>query len=185
MPQTPEGCRRPRQGKRAPDTASIQKQPNGRYKARYRDDNGSEHAQRFDKKGDAQAWLDAQMSSILVGSHVDPRAGKVTFDAFADEWLSTKADVAASTMLNVKGRLRKHAKPFFGGMQVSSVRPTHARAFVAALVATRPRAVECQGIVLTTGQVFDQAVDDCLIARSPFANVALPRDRSSRRDALP
>jgi integrase len=34
-----------------------------------------------------------------------------------------------------------------------------------------------KGIVLTTGQVFAQAMDDGMIARSPFAKVKLPEDR--------
>ena len=37
---------------------SIAKRPNGRWRARYRDDSGKEHSRHFDRKVDAQRWLD-------------------------------------------------------------------------------------------------------------------------------
>ncbi len=38
--------------------ASIQKRPDGRCRARYRDDAGSEHARHFARRVDGQRWLD-------------------------------------------------------------------------------------------------------------------------------
>jgi integrase len=157
--------------------ASIKKRDDGKWRARYRDETGKEHAQHFATRALGQAWLDRQSASLLGGEHVDPKAGKVRFGDYADEWLKTKADVAASTMGNVKGRLHKHAKPFFESMQMSAARPTHARAFVADLVSQGLAPSTVKGIVLTTAQVFAQAVDDGIIARSPFAKVSLPSDR--------
>lgn len=37
--------------------ANIQRRPDGRWRARYRDDAGREHARHFDRKTDAQRWL--------------------------------------------------------------------------------------------------------------------------------
>jgi integrase len=158
--------------------ASVKKRADGKWRARFRDERNVEHARHFAKRSDAQSWLDAQTARLVAGEHIAPRAGRVmTFDAYADEWLATKADVAASTMGNVKGRLRKHAKPYFGGMRLASVRPSHARAFVASLVADGLAPSTVKAITLTTGQVFAQAVEDGLIARSPFAKVTMPSDR--------
>src|SRR5215204_3765034 len=38
--------------------ASISRLPNGKYRPRYRDEHGKEHARHFDRKVDAQRWLD-------------------------------------------------------------------------------------------------------------------------------
>ena len=38
--------------------ASIDKQPNGRWRARYRDLNHRSRSKTFDRKGDAQQFLD-------------------------------------------------------------------------------------------------------------------------------
>ena len=112
-------------------------------------------------------WLDRQTASLVRGDEVDPKAGRVTFDAYAAEWLTTKADVAASTMANIRGRLNRHALPYFGPMQMAAVRPTDARAFVAELVASGLAPSSVKAIALTTGRVFGQAVDDGIVARNP------------------
>jgi hypothetical protein len=46
--------------------ASIKKR-GARWFARYRDDTGHEHGQRFDRKIDAQRWLDAQTTALVTG----------------------------------------------------------------------------------------------------------------------
>ena len=42
--------------------ASIQKRPNGMWRARYRDEYGREHTKHEARKVDAQQWLDEQMA---------------------------------------------------------------------------------------------------------------------------
>jgi len=52
--------------------ASITKRPDGRWRARYRDEAGKEHAKHFDRKVDAQRWVDEVTASIVTGQYVDP-----------------------------------------------------------------------------------------------------------------
>jgi hypothetical protein len=54
----------------------------------YRDEAGREHARHFDRKVDAHRWLDEVTTSVVTGTYVDPRAGKVTFRDCAAEWLA-------------------------------------------------------------------------------------------------
>jgi hypothetical protein len=56
--------------------ASIAKRANGRWRARYRDPSGREHARHFDRKIDAQRWLDETTADLLTGRYADPRAGR-------------------------------------------------------------------------------------------------------------
>lgn len=66
--------------------ASIQKRPDGRWRARYRDDAGKEHARHFRRKIDGQDWLDDVTASKKTGQYVDPSAGKTTFSAWYPSW---------------------------------------------------------------------------------------------------
>lgn len=50
-----------------------------RYRARYRDEAGKEHARHFLKKAQAQRWLDEVTASVVRGDYVDPTSGKITF----------------------------------------------------------------------------------------------------------
>lgn len=67
--------------------ASIQKRPSGRWRARYRDDAGKEHARHFDRKVDAQRWLDEVTADRLTGRYADPRRGSVAFGQYMASWM--------------------------------------------------------------------------------------------------
>lgn len=159
--------------------AYVEKRKDRRYRARYRDPHGQVRSQTFATKRDAERWLATVETSKITGDWVDPRLGRVTVETYARSWLATKADVARSTLGNIEGRLNKHLVPSFGPMQIAAVRPSHARTYIAELTARGLAPSTVKAIVLTTGQVFGQAVEDGIIARNPFATVALPADRHS------
>src|SRR4051812_44737271 len=102
--------------------ASIKRRPDGKYRARYRDDAGSEHARHFDRKVDAQRWLDEVTASILTGAYVDPRAGRVIFGDYARAWQRAQVH-RPNTAAAVDSALRVHAIPAFGNRQIASIRP--------------------------------------------------------------
>jgi integrase len=147
------------------------------WRARYRGPDGRERSQTFPTKAAAQRWLTTVETSKLRDEWIDPKVGKTSCGDYIDGWLATKANVAASTKLNIEGRVKKHIRPFFEDMPVNAVLPAHARAFVAGLVASPLAPATVKSITLTASQVFAQAVDDNLIARSPFARVARPAQR--------
>lgn len=66
--------------------ASIQKRPNGKWRARYRDAADKEHARHFDRKAEAQRWLDEITADVVTGRYVDPRAGNVSFGEYLQSW---------------------------------------------------------------------------------------------------
>ena len=69
-----------------------------RWRARYVDENGKEHARGFGRKRDAQAWLNKQLSDQVTGTWTDPVLSGVTFGVMAERWLSTKANRSAKTV---------------------------------------------------------------------------------------
>lgn len=70
--------------------ASIAKRPDGRYRARYRDSGGREHAKHFDRKIDAERWVTEQQSKVNRGEWVDPALGRVTVGEWSTTWLASK-----------------------------------------------------------------------------------------------
>jgi len=156
--------------------AHIQKR-GSRWQARYRGPDGRERTHRFDRKVDAEAWLDTNGADIARGMWIDPEAGKVTFENYAKTWLKTKVDVSPRTLINVEGRIYNHAIPHFGKLRMADIRPITARAFVAKLTAAGRAPSTVKAIFLTTSQVFAQAVVDGVMARNPCSGVALPSDR--------
>jgi hypothetical protein len=147
------------------------------WRARYRAPDGAERSRTFARRSDAEAFLTKVEDSKLRGEWVDPSLGKTCVREYADQWLTTKADVAPRTFVNIEARLRMHVVPHFGSMPLNRVRPSHVRALVADLV----RAGYAPGTVKATyqivAQIFAQAALDGLVARSPCVGIELPRDR--------
>jgi len=99
--------------------ANIAKRPDGRWRARYRDAHGAEHARHFTRKVDAQRWLDSVTTAVQTGMYVDPNRGRVTVAEWAPRWLAGQAHLKPSTRERYAGILREHVLPASSRVQVA------------------------------------------------------------------
>jgi integrase len=157
--------------------ASIQKRPNGQWRARYRDEAGKEHARHFARKTDAQQWLDSVTASVVRGDYVDPSAGKVTVKAYAARWEAVQVS-SEGTKRIVDNALRLHLVPALGERPMASVRRSDVQGFVKALEARELAAGSVRNIYDVTAQVFASAVEDRVIASSPCRKITLPKSET-------
>jgi len=156
-------------------SSSIAKRPDGRWRARYRDSNGKEHAKHFDRKVQARRWLDEVTAAVVTGQYVDPRAGKITFEAYATEW-AARQPWRPKTRDRVAASLRVHILPAIGKRPIADVKPSEVQALVTSLSAhLAPSTVEM--IYTTVRSVFRSAELDRLILRTPCLRIAKPRPR--------
>ena len=153
---------------------SIAKRPNGKWRARYRDESGRERARHFDRKVDAQRWLDEIASSVLTGKYVDPGAGKVTFKQFYDDWSERQLWVPAT---RANADLATGSVPF-ADLPMKSIRRSHVEAWIKTVAAAwAPTTVKTRFVIVRS--VFRAAVSDRIIANDPSTGVALPRRRKA------
>lgn len=152
--------------------ASIKKRPDGRWRARYRDDAGKEHAGHFTRKVDAQRWLDEKTAAIVTGQYVDPRAGRLTVREYAAQWRAAQV-WRPKTERRVDAALRNHILPALGDRALSSVRTSDVQGLVKALSATmQPSSV--RAVYSTVRSLFKAAAEDRFITASPCVRVRLP-----------
>jgi hypothetical protein len=105
--------------------ASIDKRPNGTWRARWREyPGGPQHARHFPNKVDAERFLVEVGHQILVGAYVNPSAGLVTLDQYATEWLGRRT-WRPSTRDRVERELRLHIVPPLGDRPLASLRRAH------------------------------------------------------------
>src|SRR3954447_24857995 len=97
--------------------ASIARRPDGTYRPRFRDETGKEHARHFKRKVDAQRWLDEQTAAMVTGAYVDPRAGRMTFAEYAEQWRTTQV-VRPTTGLAYERVLRRNVYPRLGPVRL-------------------------------------------------------------------
>ena len=169
--------------------ANIQKRPDGRWRARYRDEAGREHAKHFTRKLDAQRWIDEVTTSIVIGQYVDPRAGKITFKEYAEQWRAAQVHRPTSEAY-VEGVLRRHVYPIFGDRPIGSVLPSEVQAWVK-LLGTGDRAAKRKPLAPATvgvihgvvSGIFRSAIRDRRIMANPCEGTRLPR--VERRRIMP
>lgn len=167
--------------------ANIQKRQDGRWRARYRDPGGKEHARHFSRKVDAQRWIDEITASVVTGNYVDPKAGAITFQDYAERWRAVQVH-RPTTQAHVETMLRRHAYPALGGKKLSAILPSDVQAWVSRLSAggsdRRPLAPATVGVVhgIVSG-VMKSAVRDRRIAANPCEGTKLPKVQ--RRKVVP
>lgn len=161
--------------------ASIKKRPNGSWRARYRDEAGREHARHFERKVDAQRWLDEVTASVITGQYVDPRAGKITFDA----WWRTWSERQVWTTGTRESADQAAACVTFGSVPMKALKPSHFQGWVKAM--SQPSQKRTGGLAASTirtrwnyvHMALQGAIQDRIIATDPTVGVSLPRVRRS------
>jgi integrase len=161
--------------------ANIQKRPDGRWRARYRDEGGQEHAKHFARKLEAKRWLDEVTTSIVTGQYVDPRAGKIAFREYAEQWRAAQVHRPTSAAY-VEGMLRRHVYPIYGARAIGSILPSEIQAWVKLLgvgdraTKRKPLAAGTIGVLhgVVSG-IFRSAMRDRRIMANPCEGTRLPR----------
>ncbi|WP_234783129.1 tyrosine-type recombinase/integrase [Mycolicibacter sinensis] len=93
-----------------------------RWRARYVDDLGREHAKAFGRKTDAQSWLNQQVSDQVTGRWTDPDLSGVTFGTMAERWVATKANRAAKTVAGYRSLLETVVLPRWEAVALRDIR---------------------------------------------------------------
>lgn len=153
--------------------AHIEKRGPGRWRARYRGPDGRERSKTFERKVDAQQWLDRMHGDIARGEYVDPReARRVTVASYAEQWMALQPWRQSTRDSTLSGLQR--ILPAFGERPIGSLRTSELQAWAIGLEATlSPATVE--GTVRLLKALLKAACDDRLIPRSPAAVVKLRR----------
>ena len=116
--------------------ASISRLPNGKYRPRYRDEHGKEHARHFDRKVDAQRWLDEVTAAVVTGTYVDPGAGRQTFAEYYAEWSARQVWAPGTeTAMSLAAR-----STTFADVRMRSLRRSHLEHWVKNVGHPRPGA---------------------------------------------
>lgn len=159
---------------------NIAKRPNGKYRARYRDATGKEHARHFTRKGDAERWLAQQVVRLADGTWVDPQAGRRTFAAYVHEWLADQVQHRPGTADNTARRIHNHLLPAFGPQPLTAIRRGEIQAWVRTLSDQGLAPTYVEALYRLLAQILRSAVADRLLTASPCHDIRLPARTPSK-----
>ncbi len=94
-----------------------------RYEVRLRGGDGKERSRTFRTKKEAERYERSQHTALEHGLWVDPRAGKVTLEAWAGEWERTVVHLRPSTRRIYAANLRNHIVPQLGNIELGKLTP--------------------------------------------------------------
>jgi integrase len=150
--------------------ASIDRRPNGKWRARWREyPGGPQKSRHFPRKVDAERFLVKMQHDLQTGAYVDPAAARISLSEYADvhverqPWRPATEDMARQALA--------HVGHVLGDRPLGTVRKGDVQAVVSGL----PLAPSTVRLVHQhLASLFDAAVSDGLIARNPARGVTLP-----------
>ena len=160
------------------NVASIQKRPDGKWRARYRDPDGKEHARHFPRKIDGQKWLDEVSASIVTGQYVDPKAGEITLEDYFEKWAERQV-WAPATRKSAANALKRCT---FKDLPIKSIKKSHVESFVKAMHDAGLAVSSIKLNMRFVQMVLKAAVDDRMIASNPTTGVKSPK--ADRREEM-
>lgn len=159
------------------------------YVGRYRGPDGREHSRSFTLRRDAKAWVDANMTTVRTGDHVDPNGGKVTLA----ELMALAVKSASSGTATTRQFAANNLGPL-AGVPIGKLTVPEMKTWMDELESGRswengkPLAPSSVRIVVSAVKAaLNEAVTDGLLRRSPAATLKADRNvrqREVTRDVL-
>jgi hypothetical protein len=104
-----------------------------RYRPHFRDPSGREITKAFDRKVDAQRWLDAQTVPLVCGSYVHPERSRLTVGQWAETWLAGRSHLKPRTLSSYRSLLSTQVLPTWERVPLSKVAHSDVAVWVAGM----------------------------------------------------
>lgn len=171
----------------APDGSRIPNARHGRglrWRARYYDASGKQFSRQFDRRIDAQRWLDSVTTAVGTGSYVDPNRSKTVVRVVADEWLAGKLNLKETTRARYVNALTVHVLPRWGDVPLVRVEHSAIQRWLAELTSSGQAGASVRKVHGVLSAILDLAVRQKRLPSNPAHGVNLPRARSRARRYL-
>jgi integrase len=154
---------------------SVARRPNGKWRARYRDARGREHARHFARKVDATRWLASIETARARGEWVDPRRAHVRVGEWAEAWLAGQVQLKPSTKERYELLVRGQILPWWERVPLASVSYADVSMWVQQLSASGLAASTVRQAHRVLSLMLAHAMRDGRLTRNPAEGVRLPR----------
>ncbi len=156
----------------------IDKRGDRRYRARYRAPDGRERSRTFERRIDAERWLATQAADVARGAWLDPAAGRLAFETWAERWEAGLSNLRPTTRALNVGVLRNHLLPRFRAYRLTDIATSDVQAMVAEGLEAGASASAVRRRVIVLRTILEAAVAEGRIGRNPAARVTLPTERA-------
>lgn len=170
--------------RRADGAPSARAGKGRRWLARYVDDEGRENSRSFDRRVDAQAWLDEITAAHITGTYVAPRAGLVTVGELHAKWIGTQGHLKATTVATREITWSAHVEPRWSSVSAANVHTTDIRSWVQDMTGAGAGPTTVENALSVLRQILEMAVQDRRLPRNPSQGVKAPKRKHRPRGYL-
>lgn len=157
---------------------SVNKRPDGQWRARYRGPDKRERSKHFPRKLDAERWLAAVEVAKTRGEWIDPSLSRALTGLWARKWLAAQGQLKPTTFVRYEGIVDKHIEPAWGRVPLAEVAPADVAAWLARLTESGLAAATVRYIHRVFSLAMAYAVLDGRLSRNPAEGVPLPRAKA-------
>lgn len=155
-----------------------------RWLARYVDDQGQENTRSFERKTDAQAWLNEITATQVTGTCVAPKAGRVTVAELHAKWLGSQGHLKETTVATRFLAWSAYVEDRWASVAAADVHTSDIRAWVQELAAAGAKPATIENALSVLRQILEMAVDDRRITRNPCTGVKATKRHHRARGYL-
>lgn len=155
-----------------------------RWDVKLRDAQGRQYSRTFRTKKEAAAYEANEVNSHNRGTWVDPRNSEMCFRDLAQRWLDMGVGKRTKTRVRDEGIVQRHLLPTLGHRAIGSIRNSDLQELVNTwnTAGLSPGTLQRHKAVLSA--IFNLAVNDDLLARSPVRGLRMPRLEASEGRVL-
>jgi integrase len=157
------------------------------WRARYRDNNGRECSQTFERRIDAEQFLERVGADVHRREWIDPALRRTSFDDWARAWWATTVRLRPTTRRSYHQLLDAHVLPYFGGRPLRSIDFMEVEEFITVkLIQGKLGPKRIRDAVSVISLVMNAAVQSGVRRDNPAANhhVTVRRKRIRQGDVL-
>ena len=154
--------------------SSIDRRPNGRWRARYRDSHGRSRSRTFDRRADALQFLERTGTAMQRGEWRDPRLQRTTFAEWVEQWWDTVGDIRDSTRRTYRIEVDRHLLPAWGEVQLGRITSLSVQQWLARDLEQRTTAAVVKSYRMFR-MIIRSAIEMDILVRGPCASVKVPR----------
>lgn len=154
---------------------------------------GTEVTGSFSRLADARAFRNEKLSDRSRGEWVDPKAGEISFEEFAEQWRKDQRQHAGGTVDQIETHFRNHVYPLIGKRPLSKFKPEHIQRLISEMDSdghSRGRgnalgAGTIEVIYSYVSSVFANAVQNDRIRKTPCIQIRLPKADAGNSKLIP
>jgi site-specific recombinase XerD len=157
-----------------------------KYDVKLRRPDGTQYQQSFNTKKEAETYQALQRVAQHNGSWLDDRFSSITFEQMALRWIESNNSKRQTSLNRDLGILRKHLNPEIGSHLIRNIKRSDIQALINTWVTLGLSPASIRRHVAVLSAIFNMAVAEDILHKSPTLKVKTPRvDPSDGRALTP